>query len=367
MPTNPRYLTRNCPFHNGIPHDRRVRGLQLAPTKTRLQLAPSAHIKAAAQEPSKLEPVMAGSAGIHHVTAICGDPRKNVAFYTRNLGLRMVKKTVNFDDPSTWHLYYGDETGRPGTALTFFAWGELPPGRNGNGMAVETTFVIPESSLGFWTQRLVALGISHDAPEKRFGETVLPLRDPDGMRLALVAVNGADALAGWSNGDVPAEHAIRGFHGVTLLVEADAATASDAHRRARLQRPPREGNLRRFLGAQKLGAVVDIRAAGRLSRRPPGRRLRSPCRVPGGRRCRPGRHGEGAVKAQRPSADRSDRPLLFPLGLFPRARWRPVRDRHRRSRASPSMSRAKLGHGVKLPPWYEPKRAEIVAALPPLT
>src|SRR6266508_3190136 len=113
------------------------------------------------------------------VTAICSDPKRNVAFYTHNLGLRLVKKTVNFDDPSTWHLYYGDETGQPGTALTFFAWGKVPAGRNGNGMAVETAFIIPERSLGYWTQRLVERGISHEAPEKRFGETVLPLSDPD--------------------------------------------------------------------------------------------------------------------------------------------------------------------------------------------
>ena len=93
---------------------------------------------------------MASSAGIHHVTAICSDPRRNLAFYTDGLGLRMVKRTVNFDDPSTWHLYYGDETGRPGTALTFFAWDGLPPGRNGNGMAVETAFIVPFGSLAYW-------------------------------------------------------------------------------------------------------------------------------------------------------------------------------------------------------------------------
>src|SRR5262245_4249916 len=114
---------------------------------------------------------MTGSAGIHHVTAICSDPRRNVAFYTRDLGLRLVKKTVNFDDPTPWHLYYGDETGRPGTALTFFAWGHAAAGRNGNGMAVETAFIIPEGAFSYWTQRLVERGIPHDAPEKRFGRS----------------------------------------------------------------------------------------------------------------------------------------------------------------------------------------------------
>ena len=99
-------------------------------------------------------------------------------------------------DPTTWHLYYGDETGRPGTALTFFAWGERPAGRNGNGMAVETAFIISAGSLGYWTQRLIEQGIAHDLPEQRFGERVLPFRDPDGMRLALVAIEGADQNPG---------------------------------------------------------------------------------------------------------------------------------------------------------------------------
>src|SRR6266508_5452122 len=195
----------------------------------------------------KLGSVMTASAGIHHVTAICSDPKRNVAFYTHNLGLRLVKKTVNFDDPSTWHLYYGDETGQPGTALTFFAWGKVPAGRNGNGMAVETAFIIPERSLGYWTQRLVERGISHEAPEKRFGETVLPLSDPDGMRLALVAVTGADAIPGWSNGDVPAEHAVRGFHGVTLMVGAGASTADVLTGAFGFKADAREGNLQRFI------------------------------------------------------------------------------------------------------------------------
>ena len=169
---------------------------------------------------------MSTSAGIHHVTAICRDPANNVAFYTGNLGLRLVKRTVNFDDPSTWHLYYGDEVGRPGTALTFFAWGEQQPsGRNGNGMATETAFIIPESSLGYWAQRLIERDIAHEAPEKRFGERVLSFRDADDMRLALVAVKGADEIPGWSNGDVPAEHALRGFRGVTLMVGAGEPTA----------------------------------------------------------------------------------------------------------------------------------------------
>src|SRR5712691_3972139 len=309
---------------------------------------------------------MAASAGIHHVTAICGDPKKNVAFYTRDLGLRMVKKTVNFDDPSTWHLYYGDETGHPGTALTFFAWGELPPGRNGNGMAVETAFVIPESSLGYWTQRLIALGISHDAPEKRFGETVLPLRDPDGMRLALVAVNAADAIAGWSNGDVPPEHAIRGLHGVTLMVEADEATANVLTDALGFRAAAREGNLRRFVaGAEKLGAVVDIRTAeGFLA----------------------GHQGAGSVHhvAFRAADDAAQSDMgkairaqgLRPTDQINRCYFRSVYFREpggvlfEIATDDPGFTRDEpkesLGTALKLPPWYEERRAAIEKALPPL-
>ena len=117
-------------------------------------------------------------------------PRRNLDFYTRMLGLRLVKKTVNFDDPGTYHLYFGDETGQPGTILTFFPWEHAAPGRLGIGETQETVFRVPEASIGYWTHRFVEKGVAHEAPEKRFGETVLTFKDPDGMRLALVGVAG---------------------------------------------------------------------------------------------------------------------------------------------------------------------------------
>ena len=310
---------------------------------------------------------MSGSAGIHHVTAICGDPKRNVAFYTCNLGLRLVKKTVNFDDPTTWHLYYGDETGRPGTALTFFAWGERPAGRNGNGMAVETAFIIPEGSLGYWTQRLVGLGIAHDAPEKRFGESVLPLRDPDGMRLALVAVKGADQIPGWPNGDVPVEHAVRGFHGVTLMVGASAPTAQVLTGGFGFKAAGRDGHRHRFLAdGDKIGSVVDIRVAeGFLA----------------------GRQGTGSVHhvAFRAADDAAQAGMvatvkaqgLHPTDQIDRCYFRSVYFREpggvlfEIATDDPGFTldepRATLGGTIRLPPWYEPRRAEIVAALPPLS
>ena len=136
--------------------------------------------------------------GIHHVTAISGSTHRNLDFYSRTLGLRLVKKTVNFDDPGTYHLYYGDEAGSPGTILTFFPWEHAAPGRLGIGETQETVFRVPEGSLGYWTHRFLEKGVRHETPEKRFGETVLPFRDPDGMRLALVASPGIEGEAAWT-------------------------------------------------------------------------------------------------------------------------------------------------------------------------
>jgi glyoxalase family protein len=166
---------------------------------------------------------MATSAGLHHITAIAGDARRNLAFYSGVLGLRLIKKTVNFDDPGTYHLYFGDAAGTPGSVLTFFPWAHAARGRPGNGEAVETAFLIRPASLSFWLDRFLARQVEHDAPVKRFGETVVPFRDPDGTRLALVAREPANTLprAAWTTDDVPADHAILGFAGVTLQV-ADA-------------------------------------------------------------------------------------------------------------------------------------------------
>ena len=129
------------------------------------------------------------------MTAIAGDPARNVDFYTRVLGLRLVKKTVNYDDPGTYHLYFGDEGGSPGTILTFFPWGHAPQGRGGVGLTHETSFRVPETAIGYWTHRFVELGVKHEAIAKRFGESVLAFTDPDGLSLALVGVPGAESEA----------------------------------------------------------------------------------------------------------------------------------------------------------------------------
>ena len=165
---------------------------------------------------------MAQTTGIHHVTAISGEPQRNVDFYAGVLGLRLVKRTVNFDDPETYHLYYGNGEGSPGTIMTFFPWAHAPGGRIGAGQLVVTSFSIPISSLGYWAERLVEEGVRFDRPRNRFGDTILTFEDPDRLRIELVASE--DARGGWAGGTVPAEHSIRGFHHIALAVESIEST-----------------------------------------------------------------------------------------------------------------------------------------------
>jgi len=209
--------------------------------------------------------------GIHHITAIAGPAQRNLDFYRNVLGLRLVKKTVNFDDPSTYHFYYGDEAGQPGTILTFFPWEHAAPGRLGVGETQETVFRVPESAIGYWTHRLVEKGVPHEAPQKRFGETVLAFKDPDGMRLALVAVPGIETEAAWSIGEVPPEHAIRGFHSSSLLVPEAGPTGAILTDVLGFREVAREGSLVRYrAGDTALGGIIDLREAGGFLRGRPG-------------------------------------------------------------------------------------------------
>ena len=166
--------------------------------------------------------------GIHHVTAIAGDAQRNLDFYAGVLGLRLVKQTINYDDPNTYHLYYGDALGRPGTILTFFPWPGARRGRHGTGQATVTTLSVPNGSLPFWAERLRAHGVAFDETN-RAGQPVLALEDPDGMSLELIAAVDvatafADADARWQGSSVPAEHGVQGVFGVTPAVaRAEAA------------------------------------------------------------------------------------------------------------------------------------------------
>ncbi|MFD1703320.1 ring-cleaving dioxygenase [Methylopila henanensis] len=213
---------------------------------------------------------MSGAA-LHHVTAISGPARRNLGFHTGVLGLRLVKKTVNFDDPGTYHLYYGDAAGRPGSVLTFFPWDHVAPGRVGVGETSQTAFRVPRGSIGWWAQRFVEAGVPHENPVVRFGETVLAFKDPDGLSLALVGVEGAEAEEAWDGGPVPAEHAIRGFHGVTLLLDKAEATAAVLTGVFGHREVGREGNVVRYsAGEEGYGRFVDLREVGGFLRGRPG-------------------------------------------------------------------------------------------------
>jgi glyoxalase family protein len=304
--------------------------------------------------------------GIHHITAIASAARRNLDFYTRTLGLRLVKRTVNFDDPSAYHFYYGDETGRPGTILTFFPWDHVAPGRVGIGQVQETLFRVPEGALGYWTHRLVEQDVPHGAPERRFNEAVLTFRDPDGTRLALVAVPGIEGEPAWSGGDVPAEHAIRGFHGVTLLLEDAAPTGAILTNVLGFAEAACEGNLTRYAAREtNLGGLVDLRAVGGFL---------------------PGRQGGGSVHhlAFRAEDDAAQAAMVAKLaGHGIQATEQRDRDYFRSvyfrepggvlfeiATDDPGFAvdepAASLGQTLKLPRILEARRAGIEAALPTL-
>jgi glyoxalase family protein len=158
--------------------------------------------------------------GLHHVTAIASDPQRNLDFYTQVLGLRLVKRTINFDDPGTYHFYFGDYEGSPGTILTFFPWPNAHRGVRGVGETFATAFSVPVAALGYWKSRLLNQGVVIALEEERFGAYVLGFDDPDGMRLELIGHSDCGGAPSMSEGDIPAEHFIRGFFGVTLC-EAD--------------------------------------------------------------------------------------------------------------------------------------------------
>ncbi|UCF20012.1 MAG: ring-cleaving dioxygenase [Gemmatimonadota bacterium] len=164
--------------------------------------------------------------GIHHVTAIAGDPQENLDFYTRVLGMRLVKKSVNQDDPGTYHLFYADAAGHPGSDVTFFPWTHLGPGRKGVGLTTEVTLAVPPDTLGFWSQRLAREGIEVGDPVERFGEPTLSFADPHGLELALVETPAGREFTAWEAGPVEAAAQIRGIHAVRLWESDLARTAS---------------------------------------------------------------------------------------------------------------------------------------------
>jgi len=201
--------------------------------------------------------------GIHHVTGIAGDAQQNVDFYSGVLGLRLVKKTINYDDPRTYHLYYGDTEGTPGSLLTFFPWPGARRGRAGVGQIAVTSLAIAPESIGYWLHRFVTNGVDHDALTRPFGNATIAFRDRDGLLLGLVATEEATVRGAWADGPVPSEHAIHGVHAVTLWEESLERTEQALVEGLGFRRADSEDQTTRFsVGDGGSGAFVDVRVVG---------------------------------------------------------------------------------------------------------
>jgi glyoxalase family protein len=303
--------------------------------------------------------------GIHHVTAIAGEPQHNVDFYAGLLGSRLVKKTVNFDDPGTYHLYYGDGAGSPGSIMTFFPWPGAPHGRIGAGQLTVTSFSIPAASLGYWTERLVEEGVRFEKPEDRFGETVLRFPDPDGLRLELVAAR-EDRREGWPGGSASSEHAVRGFHHATLAVADPSRTAELMTDTLGFRKTGEaEGRTRYEAGEGGPGSIVDVADGTGFPRGTTGVGTvhHVAFRVPDEETQLELREEVGALGYNvTPVLDRNyfrsiyfrePGGVLFEIATDPPGFAVDEEPEH-------------LGESLKLPPWLEPQRGQLEDVLPPL-
>jgi glyoxalase family protein len=310
-------------------------------------------------------------AGLHHVSAIATDPQQNLELYAGLLGLKLVKRTVNFDDPSTYHLYYGDETGSPGTLMTFFPIPRARRGSRGTGQATTTAFAVPTGSLGWWRDRLAAASVVHEDPAGRLDEEALVFLDGDGLRLELVEDPTARDRAPWSTAagsPVPETHALRGFHSVALTVAQEAPSRRVLEGMG-YRHQTTEGARHRFVAggaeADTAGATIDLVVS-------PG--------------AGDGRGGAGTVHhiAFR-AADDTDqlawRDAVIDLGLQPtevldRQYFHSIYFRepggvlYEIATDPPGMTFdetvPELGTALKLPPWLEGQRRRIEDRLPGL-
>ncbi len=307
--------------------------------------------------------------GLHHVTAIAGPAQENLDFYAGVLGMTLVKKSVNQDDPGTYHLFYADAEGHPGTDLTFFPWAEAAPAKPGHGLANEVALAIPAGSLAWWGPRLARFGVPVGAAETRFGEKALRLRDPHGLDVALVET---PAAAGRSftpseSSPVPGERQIRGLHGARLREQKLATTAAFLTEIMGFRHAGTEGEWHRYaLADGGSGAFVDLAAAPDSPR---------------------GFWGVGSIHhlAWRVD-DEAHQAVIRERVLAAARRPTPVIDRFwfksvyftepggvlfELATDGPGFAvdedPAHLGESLVLPPWLEPRRRAIEAALPPLT
>src|SRR5687768_10354520 len=311
---------------------------------------------------------MRAPTGLHHVTAIAGPAQDNLDFYAGVLGMRLVKRSVNQDDPGTYHLFYADAEGRPGTDLTFFPWSHLAPSREGHGLSSEVGLAIPQGSLSFWTQRLAHYGVTTAPVERRFGAPVLPVTDPHGLRVALIESEHAAArpFTPWEHSPIPAERQIRGLETARLREHDLEPTAAFLTQVLGFELLGTENGWQRYdVSGGLSGAYIDVQAA------PDTRR---------------GAWGVGSIHHLAWRVDDATHQLSV-RGEIERAGRRPtpVIDRFwfqsvyftepggvlfELATDGPGFAvdedPAHLGETLVLPPWLEGHRAQITAALPTL-
>lgn len=303
--------------------------------------------------------------GIHHVTGIASDPQRNLDFYAGVLGLRLVKRTVNFDDPTNYHFYFGGELGHPGTILTFFPWPDARRGRQGGGQVAVTSFAILPSSVGFWIERLIRRQVEFSQPVARYeDERVIAFKDHDGFMCELVAHPAANAQQGWAAAGIPPEHAIRGLYSVTLWLDVCELTGQLLTSTLGFKLVREQGSIYRYTcGDGGPGSIVDLRC------------------VPG---IWAGSMGAGTVHhvAFRASDEREQlevRTELISLGhnvtpQMDRDYFKSIYFREpggvlfEIATDGPGFSLDEpadaLGRALRLPAWLEPRRFEIEALLP---
>lgn len=304
--------------------------------------------------------------GLHHITAIANNAQRNYDFYTHVLGLRLVKKTVNFDDPNTYHFYYGNETGTPGTILTFFPWEGIGPGRNGVGMATEIGYSVPVGSLDNWIGRFREFGVSMGEQAERFGETYLPFTDPDGLAIALIVPKQPDDRAAWETEDIKQDMATQGFHSVTLTLQRIDATARVLTDIFGYQQLGQEGNRYRFqTDTVPNASIVDLleEPNGKLGRNAAGTNHHVAFRVANDAIQMEFR--EKILESGLQITPKINRDYFFSLYfrepggvLFEIATDNPG--------FTVDEPLPELGSGLKLPKQYEASRAKIEQSLPPL-
>jgi glyoxalase family protein len=305
--------------------------------------------------------------GLHHITAISGPAQENLDFYAGILGMRLVKRSVNQDDPGTYHLFYADAAGHPGSDLTFFPWAHMAPPRLGHGLTHEVGLEVPAGSLDYWGGRLEKYGVRTEAIETRFGDRVLPLLDPHGLALALVEPSrvATRAFAAWDGGPVPGERQVRGLYGARVWERNVAPTASFLQTVLGFERVADEGGWTRFGFADAVG-VVDIREAPDAHRGAWG--VGSVHHLAW--RVDDDRH-QLAVREQVSAAGASATPVIDRFWFKSVYFKEPGGVLFEIATDGPGFSvdedPAHLGESLVLPPFLEGHRSEIEKALPPLT